>query len=540
MSERRLRQKQRLRQQKLKSELTRRESRSHSNLRFDGNVVVDTLQRHNSKKNLLNRSNSRGFRSFSSTQTQNTPRKRLDSKSHANASQMMQIRLPTDKERTFTFFEDALGQLEGDLRTDEECRQEMLKALNPQEKIPFDHYRFENFLDLLEAKSAIDSVDRKFICKDKFGFPFTVTLLPKKPMVIQKLVDKKVVEEEQMRPDSERLLREFGVLAVSNHENLLYYKETILWEHVYFVFTEIFERSTSLNELISTGSEIEVGEIPWFWQEAHIAYVLSVVVSVLDYLHTRNRVLRSLTSDSILINQSGSIKITNLEKACELTVEKPRRHSLVGSPLYLSPEMCSKSIYGCSVDVWSLGILSIEVAEGELPYSKEVKTPLKALLVAASGSRFLPKLRDDLGFSYAFNAFVEACLTPALKPTIEVTKSDLGETPTAKRSSSAATPKSTVQDKLVRKPRGTLRLRTRKNTSKSKSVNSKMSNASGKTEISPPIVLKPKLRAPTKKFRATAAELKEHVFLRKACTAEGFAKFLKECYNFSSPGRLDG
>lgn len=62
------------------------------------------------------------------------------------------------------------------------------------------------------------------------------------------------------------------------------------------------------------------------------------------------------------------MKIADFGFAIQLTKEKQRRKSTVGTPAWMAPELISKIEYDEKVDVWSTGIIAVELAEGEPPY----------------------------------------------------------------------------------------------------------------------------------------------------------------------------
>ncbi len=75
------------------------------------------------------------------------------------------------------------------------------------------------------------------------------------------------------------------------------------------------------------------------------------------YIHQKGRIHRDVKSDNMLINDSGAVKIADFGHAAQLTKEKVKRHTVVGTPYWMAPELIRGENYDERVDIWSLGIM---------------------------------------------------------------------------------------------------------------------------------------------------------------------------------------
>eukprot|EP01105_Mastigella_eilhardi_P025220 TRINITY_DN679_c0_g1_i3.p1 TRINITY_DN679_c0_g1~~TRINITY_DN679_c0_g1_i3.p1 ORF type:complete len:213 (+),score=29.14 TRINITY_DN679_c0_g1_i3:593-1231(+) len=140
--------------------------------------------------------------------------------------------------------------------------------------------------------------------------------------------------------------------------------------------------------------------------EGHIAYICACTLRALNYIHSLNRVHRDIKSDNVLLTSNGEVKLADFGFAAQLTQERAKRNTVVGTPYWMAPEVIGGQSYGTKVDVWSLGIMMMELLEGQPPYMEI--PPLKALLMITTQG--IPPLKTPDAFSTDIRGFLARCL----------------------------------------------------------------------------------------------------------------------------------
>ncbi|NXH59302.1 PAK3 kinase, partial [Rhabdornis inornatus] len=98
--------------------------------------------------------------------------------------------------------------------------------------------------------------------------------------------------------------------------------------------------------------------------EAEIAVVSRECLQGLDFLHSKQVIHRDIKSHNILLGLCGSVKLADFGLTAQLTTGQRKRISPVGTTYWMAPEIFTSKPYGPKVDIWSFGIMGIEMAEG--------------------------------------------------------------------------------------------------------------------------------------------------------------------------------
>ncbi|RSD28066.1 Stk1 family PASTA domain-containing Ser/Thr kinase [Mesobacillus subterraneus] len=100
--------------------------------------------------------------------------------------------------------------------------------------------------------------------------------------------------------------------------------------------------------------------------------IMQQLTSAISHAHHNHIVHRDIKPHNILIDNSGTVKITDFGIAMALSATSiTQTNSVLGSVHYLSPEQARGGMANKKSDIYSIGIVMFELLTGRLPFSGE-------------------------------------------------------------------------------------------------------------------------------------------------------------------------
>ncbi|CAH0552881.1 unnamed protein product [Brassicogethes aeneus] len=156
--------------------------------------------------------------------------------------------------------------------------------------------------------------------------------------------------------------------------------------------------------------------------ELQIAYVCQNMCKGLQFLHRSHVIHRDLKAGNVLLTMSGGVKLADFGVSAKNKNTLQKHDTFIGTPYWMAPEvvLCETfrdNPYDYKVDIWSMGITLIELAQTEPPNHE--MSPLRVLLKIQKSEP--PKLEQPSKWSKEFIDFIAKALIkdPQRRPTCD-------------------------------------------------------------------------------------------------------------------------
>mmetsp|Transcript_33190 Transcript_33190/g.80760 ORF Transcript_33190/g.80760 Transcript_33190/m.80760 type:complete len:1074 (+) Transcript_33190:2-3223(+) len=181
---------------------------------------------------------------------------------------------------------------------------------------------------------------------------------------------------------AEHVKREIKLMKECKCDNIVAYRDAYIKDRMLWVVMELCDIGSALDLMRALNAPL---------QEAAILWIARGVLTALDYMHTsRKAIHRDIKAANILVTEQGVVKVADLGVAAQLFNTMSKRGTMIGTPHWMAPETLAQmgndsGEYDTKVDIWSLGITMIELAEMVPPYG-DVRSIFKVMILIANSA----------------------------------------------------------------------------------------------------------------------------------------------------------
>eukprot|EP00747_Dinoflagellata_sp_TGD_P144121 gnl/TRDRNA2_/TRDRNA2_176460_c3_seq29.p1 gnl/TRDRNA2_/TRDRNA2_176460_c3~~gnl/TRDRNA2_/TRDRNA2_176460_c3_seq29.p1 ORF type:complete len:287 (+),score=76.73 gnl/TRDRNA2_/TRDRNA2_176460_c3_seq29:92-952(+) len=177
-----------------------------------------------------------------------------------------------------------------------------------------------------------------------------------------KLVCKMVDVSKASAKETSEAVKEAKLLSSLKHPYIVHYRDSFIkegWLCIIMDFCEGGDLSSKIDQARKSRKPLS---------EDEVLKLLTQALLALKYIHEKHILHRDLKPGNFFLSSSGNLKMGDfgIAKVLDCTVACARTQ--IGTPYYLSPEVCQEKPYTWPSDIWAMGCIFIEIFGGPLPY----------------------------------------------------------------------------------------------------------------------------------------------------------------------------
>ncbi|NXK03382.1 NEK1 kinase, partial [Herpetotheres cachinnans] len=169
----------------------------------------------------------------------------------------------------------------------------------------------------------------------------------------QQYVIKEINISKMSNKEREESRREVAVLANMKHPNIVLYRESFEENGCLYIVMDyceggdLFKKINAQKGILFSEDQI----LDWFVQ----------ICLALKHVHDRKILHRDIKSQNIFLTKDGTIQLGDFGIARVLNSTAELARTCIGTPYYLSPEICQNKPYNNKSDIWALGCVLYEM-----------------------------------------------------------------------------------------------------------------------------------------------------------------------------------
>ena len=176
----------------------------------------------------------------------------------------------------------------------------------------------------------------------------------------------KIIDLSILSKEEEKLsLNEVSVSKKCNHPNIIKFKEAFITKKPIKKLNLITEYATEgdLEKILKKQKEKNI-----HFPEKQIINWLIQVCLALKYIHKFHVIHRDIKPSNIFLTKKGIIKIGDFGISKILEKNHQKTKTLIGTPIYMAPEVINSELYDYKADIWSLGVTFFELMTFKIPF----------------------------------------------------------------------------------------------------------------------------------------------------------------------------
>lgn len=163
------------------------------------------------------------------------------------------------------------------------------------------------------------------------------------------------------------VMKEHTILSQINHPRILRYFGFFQTDDSWNMITEFAERG-NLGDFLHRRKQQEA-----ILSQRVVMAKFRDMAEALQYLHQRKVIHRDLKPENVLIDADNRLKLADfgIAKICtNISLDEEMNMTIVGTPLFMAPEVASGKQYDYKSDVWPLGVIFYELCMLEHPFAE--------------------------------------------------------------------------------------------------------------------------------------------------------------------------